>query len=212
MSILARSCIYAARLVAKASCMGMATGPHITRFFMYRHLGQLAHCFSNSGRVLSISSSKRLCEVLGLAANEIVEADYPQYNLLNLGFPDNSFDFVIADQVLEHVEGNPSEAIKETCRVLKSGGIAVHTTCFLNPIHWGPKDYWRFTPDCLRYLGSQFGEVIDSGGWGNRSVLLYTILGLRHQPIPLAKWHPLNALATVNNPNWPTSTWLVLRK
>lgn len=212
MSIIVRTCRYVAGLAARLSCIGMATGPHITRFFMYEHLSQLAHRLPKDGRVLSISGSNRLCEVLGLASNEIVEADYPQYTVLNLDFPDRAFDFVVADQVLEHVEGDPVEAIRETCRVLKPGGIAVHTTCFLNPLHWGPKDFWRFSPDCLRYLGTQFGEIIDCGGWGNQLVLPFTLLGLRHQPIPLAKWHPLNAIATRNAPAWPVVTWLVLRK
>ena len=98
------------------------------------------------GRVLSISHSAKLCDILGLQPTEVVEANYPDYNMISLDFPNESFDFVVSDQVLEHVEGNPQQAIDECWRVLRPGGIVVHTTCFINPIHDEPNDYWHFTP------------------------------------------------------------------
>jgi 2-polyprenyl-3-methyl-5-hydroxy-6-metoxy-1,4-benzoquinol methylase len=46
---------------------------------------------------------------------------------------------VVSDQVLEHVVGDPQTAIDETLRVLRPGGIVIHTTCFMNPIHGAPE-------------------------------------------------------------------------
>jgi hypothetical protein len=96
--------------------------------------------------------------------------------------------------------------------VLKPGGIAVHTTCFINPIHDAPADYWRFTPEALRHLARGFGEIIAADGWGNRAVWLVDAVGLRMMPIPHAPWHPLHRIATRNDALWPVVTWIVARK
>jgi SAM-dependent methyltransferase len=57
-------------------------------------------------------------------------------SLLALNFADESFDFVMCDQVLEHVEGDPQLAFDETWRVLRPGGIAIHTTVFNYSYHF----------------------------------------------------------------------------
>ena len=139
-------------------------------------------------------------------------ANYPQYDLMNLSFEDGSFDFVVSDQVLEHLDGNPQSAMDESRRVLKPGGVAVHTTCFLQQIHWGPKDLWRFSPDALRFLARDFSEIIACEAWGNRLVWPYIWMGLRFEGIPQASWHPVHKLATYNEPDWPAVTWVVARK
>jgi len=68
-------------------------------------------------------------------------ADYPKADLLNLDFPDDSFDIVLSDQAPEHVEGDPQHAINESLRVLQPGGYAVHTTCFIFRKHSSPSDF-----------------------------------------------------------------------
>src|SRR5688572_31467051 len=134
------------KLVWQLSMKGLSRGPHITRYFMYRRLTSIGDTLPfRTGRVLSISRSTNLVGLLGLRPSEIVEADYPAFNILSLELPSESFDFVLSDQVLEHIEGSPQQAIDECLRVLKPGGIAIHTTCFINPIHGSPKDFWRFT-------------------------------------------------------------------
>ncbi len=132
--------------------------------------------------------------------------------MLKLPFEDGEFDWVASGQVLEHIEGNPQQAIDESYRVLKPGGIAIHTTCFINPIHGCPKDFWRFAPEALQLLCKKFSRVIDMGGWGNPYVWFLVWLGLRFMPIPHAKWHPLNKIATSNYKNWPIVTWIVVQK
>jgi SAM-dependent methyltransferase len=59
------------------------------------------------------------------------DARCPKYDILNLSIPSNSVDIVVCDQVLEHLNGSPYQAFDETLRVLKSGGVFCHTTCFL---------------------------------------------------------------------------------
>jgi SAM-dependent methyltransferase len=187
-------------------------GSHITRYSMYRQLDGMFAGAARDCRVLCISDSGGLVTVLGLADADVVRVDYPEHSLLALySFEDGAFDFVVSDQVLEHVEGDPRRAFDESHRVLKPGGVAVHTTCFINPIHEYPVDLWRFTPYALGHLASAFPEV-ETGGWGNRGVWFIEWLGLRYMPVPHATWHPLNKVATHDNPLWPVSTWVVARK
>ena len=68
---------------------------------------------------------------LGFADEQITDAAYPEHTMFDLPFEDGQFDAVVSDQVLEHLEGDPGDAIDETFRVLKPGGIALHTTCFI---------------------------------------------------------------------------------
>lgn len=197
----------------RLSMQGLSRGPHITRYFMYDYLQTTGKKLpKQKGDVLSISDSRNLIDILGITAISSVEANYPDHNFLCLEFPDRSFDFVLSDQVLEHVEGDPQQAIDESWRVLRPGGIAVHTTCFINPIHPVPKDYWRFTPDALRLLGKKFSRVIDCDGWGNFEAWLLIRDGLRFDGIPHAKWHPLHKLAIRNDRDWPIVTWIILEK
>jgi SAM-dependent methyltransferase len=187
-------------------------GEHVTRYFMYRSLSSMLLPEAGN-RVLSIGHSMYLVKILGLAGKDVVEANYPENDAANLhSFHDNEFNYVVSDQVLEHVEACPQKVFDETWRVLKPGGLAIHTTCLINPIHKYPSDYWRFTPDGLKYLARDFSETIAIGGFGNRAIWLLDALGIRYMPIPHAKWHPLHKLATKNNPLWPISIWIVARK
>lgn len=192
---------------------GLPRGPHITRYYMYNHLEKLGRKLQfNAGRTLSVSHSDRLASVLGIEASEVVLADYPEHNLLSLNFPDSSFDYLLSDQVLEHVEGDPYQAIRECHRVLRPGGISILTTCFINPIHSCPKDFWRFTPDALSLLHQDWSEIIEVGGWGNLAVWSVVEDGLRFEGVPNAPWHPLHRIAMHNDPLWPIVTWIIARK
>ena len=197
----------------RATMQGQAKGAHITRYSMYANLERVGKSLARrEGDVLAISHSQNLCEILNIKPKSLVEANYPEQNILALPQADESFDFVVSDQVLEHIEGDPQRAFDESWRVLRPGGLVVHTTCFINPIHASPNDYWRFTPEALKYLGRRFSRVIDCGGWGNFEAWQFIRDGLRFYPIPHAKWHPAHRLATRNDPLWPISTWIVAQK
>jgi SAM-dependent methyltransferase len=193
--------------------LGMERGPHITRFTMYRRLREVGRDLPvKTGRVLSISRSSNLCEVLSIEATELVDASYPEVSILDLPYPEGNFDFVLADQVLEHIRGCPQRAFDETRRVLRPGGIAVLTTCFMNPVHERPNDYWRYTPEALSYLSRDYSHVIECGSWGNFLALMWVRAGMRLERVPLVSWHPLHRMAVADDPAWPIVTWIVLRK
>jgi SAM-dependent methyltransferase len=206
---------WALKGLVQLSSIGFKRGPHLTRYFMYERLPRIfAKIPERDGfqKVLSISHSRNVCEMVGLGQAEITEANYPQVNILDLPFAEESFDVVVSDQVLEHVEGNPQQAVDETRRVLKPGGVSLHTTCFMYPGHPDPKDFWRFTPAALALLHRDYAEIIEAGGWGNRLAILVENLGLRYHRIPEARWHYLNKIARKNDPRWPIMTWVAARK
>jgi SAM-dependent methyltransferase len=199
----------------RLSMKGLPRGANVTRYYMYEHLKAFGASLPDlSGDVLSISDSTRLCKEFGLNPASIVEADYPEHNLMSLKFPDESFDFVVSDQVLEHVEGNPQLAFDETWRVLRPGGIALHTSVFIYRLHdWGMTgDYWRFSAEGLRLLTGKFSRVLDYGAWGNVKASRLLDTELRYVALPRSKWHPLHRVATENDKDWPIVTWIVVQK
>jgi len=188
---------------------------HLARYYMYRHLKKIFEKIKKNkegGRILSISKSLPLCDLIAAENYEIIECNFPEYNVLNLPFSNNYFDFVVSDQVLEHIEGEPQRVVDESFRILKQGGLAVYTTCFLFQIHPRPKDFWRFTPEALTLLFRKFSKIIDSGGWGNKIALIMCSFGLWFCLIPNQKWHPLHKIATHNNKLFPIMTWIVAQK
>ena len=181
---------------------------------MYRILAEQARPLiaGTELRGLAISGSGPLAEVVAPYA-KVEEVYYPEHNILSLPYEDNTFDLVVSDQVLEHVEGDPFRAVEECRRVLKPGGIAVHATPFLLQIHGYPSDYRRFTPDGLALMCGNHSEILLRGGWGNRYLWLLSWAGvLFGYRVPLAKWHPYHRIAVINEPDYPVTTWVVARK
>lgn len=186
----------------------------ITRHAMYARLENiLAADDGPNHRCSAVSKSGGLARIAGLRTSQITVTEYPKANMLNLEFADNGFDSCVSDQVLEHVEGDPFQAVSESFRVVRRGGAVLHTTCFINQLHGFPKDFWRFSPDALRLMCKAAGaEVIECGGWGNREVWAYISLGLRDRKVPTDPAHPIHKLALKNDPVHPLSTWVCARK
>lgn len=193
----------------------------ITRYQMYKRI------FSSlplplGGKILDIDGSKYFRgsknfkpERQVFATNaDITETHYPSVNMLQLPYPENTFDVVISDQVLEHIEGDPFLAIEESRRVLKPSGIAIHTSVCIQPIHWGPKDMWRFTPDGLRHLCRNFSEIQACESWGNRwaHALFFIYNRARDWKVPSHSWHPLHVLASKNDAKYPLTVWIIAKK
>jgi len=87
----------------------------------------------------------------------------------NIPVDDNYFDTALCTAVLEHLE-EPGDAIKETRRVLKTGGYAIYTVPFCWHLHEEPRDFYRYTKYGLKYLFEKNGfEIVElkpmSGFW-----------------------------------------------
>jgi SAM-dependent methyltransferase len=165
-----------------------------------------------SGKILAISSPEGFLDMIDLGNSEITETSFPKVNCQDLPFKDDSFDYVLSDQVLEHIT-MPEKAISEAYRVLKDNGIAIHTTCFVNYYHPSPIDYWRFSPESLKFLHASFSNI-SVGGWGNRLAIMICMLGdrFRGMPIPNHKYSIRNFIASYNEVKYPISTWCVAKK
>jgi ubiquinone/menaquinone biosynthesis C-methylase UbiE len=167
------------------------------------------------GKILGVSGIKNFYPLIDKRNAEVTLANYPYVDMQNLPFRDDTFDFVISDQVIEHVQ-NPVKAICESYRVLKKEGTAVHTTCFMNQIHLAPLDFWRFSPDALRYICEDcgFSQILQCEGWGNRIAHLLCLASarFRHMNIPETKWSIRHLIATSNEKKYPIVTWIVAKK
>jgi SAM-dependent methyltransferase len=97
---------------------------------------------------------------------EILAPSYPDVDIHKMPYEDNTFDYVIADQVLEHVR-KPWIGVEEVRRVLKPGGLAILTSALIFPVHGVPHDYWRFTPEGLKVLCENFSKIHECAGAGS---------------------------------------------
>lgn len=91
----------------------------------------------------SLNFSKKLSDKLNLKNVSIIKND-----ILNLSFPDNSFDLIVSDAVIQHVD-NDCRGVAEMTRVLKPGGrLVVSVVNF-----WNFHSLYKFW---LRLIGSQY--------------------------------------------------------
>jgi ubiquinone/menaquinone biosynthesis C-methylase UbiE len=186
---------------------------------MYRLLREQFGERDLGNRVLSISHSRYLCALLGASDDVISEANYPEQSVDKLAFEAGTFSAVVSDQVFEHIKCTPTEAVDEVHRVLRPGGLAIHTTCFLTPYHGSNDifdldngDFWRFTRSGLARLHKDYSQIIAADGWGNALMPILGGLNLSHMPVPERTWHPLNKLARLNRDSYAHSVWIIARK
>ena len=79
----------------------------------------------------------------------------------DLPFRDGCFDAVVSQSVLEHVR-SPQRVAQEAERVVRVGAPLFVQAAFMQQIHEGPADFFRFTPRALRFL-FPYCEVVT---WG----------------------------------------------
>jgi len=112
-------------------------------------------------------------------------AEY-QIDIMNILYPDNSFDYIICFHVLGHVP-DEKKAIEELFRVLKTNGIALIATLIdLNNPHTfetaeadTPQKRLQYysEPDLLRLHGTDFGERLAQGGFNVETINYPLVLG-----------------------------------
>jgi SAM-dependent methyltransferase len=92
----------------------------------------------------------------------------------DLPFEDHSFDLVVCEAVLEHVF-DPKRCAEEIHRVLKPGGLVFATTPFMQQVHMGAFDFFRFTRSGHRALFAAFEEIESGIATGPASVLVWSV-------------------------------------
>ena len=109
-----------------------------------------------------------------------------------LPFHDEQFDFVICTQVLEYFP-DPGLATREIWRVLRKGGVAFVSAPSVF-VRDNDKEYWRFLPEGLRHLLSDFEavEVIPEGNSVSgllRTVNVFLVSFMRPRfLVPVLEW------------------------
>jgi SAM-dependent methyltransferase len=82
----------------------------------------------------------------------------------------DGYDTALCTDVLEHLE-EPSLAIAEAWRVLKSGGYAIYTVPLFWHLHEEPRDFYRYTKHGLRYLFEKNGfDIVEIAALSGFSV------------------------------------------
>lgn len=108
-----------------------------------------------------------------------------------LPFPDEIFQRVECDAVLEHVF-QPDMALAEMTRVLAPGGYLHIVVPFCHPLHEHPKDYFRFTPDAIKTMTAGLEVVAEGWRTGPTATLLVFLLEYAKLLLP---WHWWRVLA-----------------
>ncbi|HIE30065.1 TPA: class I SAM-dependent methyltransferase [Candidatus Poribacteria bacterium] len=75
-----------------------------------------------------------------------------------LPFRSETFDAVILEAVLEHVQ-NPQQMVAEIRRILKKGGYICAAAPFLQGYHAAPHDYRRYTTSGFELLFADFQKL-----------------------------------------------------
>jgi glycosyltransferase involved in cell wall biosynthesis len=168
----------------------------------------------NPSIALSIDDNPTLEQiVLKKWPNMVIQyAKYPEHDAQNMvNFRDSSFDIVFSHQVLEHIP-KPWLAGKEIVRVLKPGGIGIHTSCAFNPRHGQPafNDYYRFLPDGLAELFDGV-KIILKDEWGNRNAILYNV-GIDDGHGALGGRRFNQHIGEKSDGLYPWHTWIIFQK
>jgi SAM-dependent methyltransferase len=82
-------------------------------------------------KAVVLGGSSGLARWFGLRKSSVLLLEHPQFTIENLALLSDAYDFVIANRVIHRCE-NSKDAASETLRVLRVGGLFVHTTSLLD--------------------------------------------------------------------------------
>jgi SAM-dependent methyltransferase len=122
------------------------------------------------------------------------------------GLPRNHFDAVICTQVFEHL-AHPEKAAKSLFEVMAPGGVLLLTAPFINPVHYVPTDFRRFTPECLEMMIKEAGFRVEIASFGGNSLVgTGSLLGMVQEDFSVAELekkdpvYPYNILIRARKP------------
>jgi len=144
--------------------------------------GSILEIGSGQGYGINIIAEKadRYVAIDKFATNIIQPKNAPKIEFLNINVPplsgldDNSFDFVVSFQVIEHIKKD-KELVKEVHRVLKPGGKYIvstpniKTSLTRNPWHIREYTVEQFE----QLLKGSFLKVEKQGVFGNKKIMEY---------------------------------------
>ena len=172
------------------------------RLLLDREMKSRYASFTGSGLVVGagLDNYRRLLfNADAVTCTDIEPVDGVQFaDAHDLPFNSESFDFVMAIEVFEHLH-TPRKAAEELYRVLKPGSRALITVPFMFRIHADPNDYHRFSDNGLRQLLSRFSTV-EVMPFGNRiHVISDLITTLSRGAVPLRLLNHLWCLPPISS-------------
>ena len=131
----------------------------------------------NQLRVIEFGGSNGFIKTLFNTPGYEVAPNAPLVDIHDLSmFPRDHYDFVVLDEILEHV-AKPWIAVDEIRQVLKPGGCLITSSPLMIAVHKVPNDYWRFTKEGMEVLLERFNSV-ETHSWGNPSAVNYLMKGM----------------------------------
>lgn len=123
---------------------------------------------------LTIATGDQNARYVGLEHRPFDHID-PEYLVLNPDKGDpyiedlpyqyqNTFGTAVCLNVIEHIQ-NPFRVFAALYQIMKVDSLLIIETVFSFPYHPSPNDYWRYTPDCLRYISEQAGFIVLECDW-----------------------------------------------
>lgn len=125
--------------------------------------GRLSAEDSIDKTAIVMADSVWLARTLGLIKTRLLILDYPDFTLENLALLSDEYDFVVTDRALHRCD-NLLDAARETLRVLKPGGLFVHTTCCLDVASQSLTGWRRIAPKALVRLFPGASSATTGGG------------------------------------------------
>ena len=113
---------------------------------------------------------------INVTAFDIYFSEHGQFiaDAHHMPLPDNYYDGVIIQAVLEHVL-EPAQVVAEIKRVLKTDGIVFAETPFMQQVHEGAYDFTRYSELGHRYLFKDFDTIASGYVAGGGTQLLWSI-------------------------------------
>jgi len=186
-----------------------------SRHAMYIEIEKFFSKEERIGKVIFLGESikdhkvSKIREMFSPEAEKIV-THYPEVDMLDMPYVDNSVDFIVSDQVLEHTV-NPFTAVEEAYRVLRPEGWLILCTCLMMHVHMYPNDYWRFTPEALKILCKDFKHVDQCNAMGSYNILKECEEGnKRNKLVELDT--KLEKIAMQNDNKYWTHVWIIAQK
>jgi SAM-dependent methyltransferase len=185
-----------------------------SRHAMYVEIEKFFKEENREGKCLFVGESRKFHKVSEIYHmfsddSERVITHYPEVDIQSTPYEDESFDYVITDQVFEHVR-NPWIAIDEIRRILKPDGWLILTTCLMMHVHMFPDDYWRFTTEGLKVLCEKFSNIAQCDAMGSYKVMKMCEEGHRGEPV--LPNTALEKVAMSKDDKYWTHVWIIAQK
>ncbi len=151
-------------------CFSCGANDREKLIFLYLKHHTTLFTSSSKLRVLHIAPERRIAkQLLTLNLQEYIcgdlyveEYNYPDYvqnmDVLDIPFPDNHFDIILCNHVLEHIPAD-LDAMKSLCRVLKPGGKAILQVPISSNSATTDEDFTITDPKILEQRFGQFDHV-----------------------------------------------------